>query len=156
MVNIRAVAAQIDDYTPDASRETVLRHRYVDRSLDIDYTYGRTDGDGLYVKCTLSLEPTPAQAEAFSRRLWKLPPQQQKMFGGREVQLVERNDIFRWGNQSRLGVIQSAGRPAGNLFVARRGRAVFCLLIAGACFQQAEAFSSLVSPVLARVERYAP
>jgi hypothetical protein len=154
VVDIRAVAAQFDDYTPDASRETLRRHRYFDRSFDIDYTYGRPDGeDGIYLKCTLTMEPTDADAKVFYRRLQELRPWKQSLAASDQVQMIRRNDLFRWGDQSRLEVIESAGRPKGNLFVARRGAAVFYLLVRGACFQRQEAFSSLVLPALDRIER---
>ena len=112
VVDIRAVAAQIDDYTPDASRETILRHRYLDGSFDIDYTYCRADEDGLYMNCTLSLEPTAAQAETLARRLWGLKSQRRELFGGRDVQLVERNDIYSLGRSIAVGR-GPVGGPAG-------------------------------------------
>jgi hypothetical protein len=152
VVDIRAVAAQIDDYVPEASRETGLRRRYFDGSFDIEYTYARGKHDDLYVQSTFAMTAGPAEAEKLFRRRWGLGPWSRTLPGGKDVALVERNDIFHWGDQSRLGVITSAGKPVGNLFVARRGVAVFSLLITGVCFDSAEAFSSLVLPTLTKGE----
>ena len=74
--------------------------------------------------------------------------------------LEERNDLFAWGDESRLAVILVGvgggvgvgGKPAGNLFIARKGADVFYLLVAGVCFDRQEAFASLVRPTLARIE----
>jgi len=59
VVDIRAVAAQIDDYTPDASRETILPAS-LPRSLDGHRLHLLPRGrDDLYVKCTLTVERPP-------------------------------------------------------------------------------------------------
>jgi hypothetical protein len=156
VVDIRAVAAQIDDYAPDASRETAVQRRYFDRSVDIDYTYERAAGDDIYVKCVYSMAATPGEAkvvyrERCSDRAWK-----KALAVLKNVELVERNDIFRWGDESRLVVVRAEGKPRGNIFVARKGAAVFYLLITGACFDKQEAFSSLVRPTLARIDASLP
>ena len=156
VVDIGAVAAQFDDYAPDAGRETVVCRRYFDRTFDIDYTYQRAANDRLYLKCTLTVAPTAAAAAKRYRRLWGQEPWQGGLFGTKDVALVQRDDLFSWGEQSRCGIIQSAGKPAGNLFVARKGTLVFYLLVAGACFDHREAFSSLVRPTLARIDREMP
>ncbi len=152
VVDIRAVAAQIDDYRPQPSRETFLRRQYFDHSFELDYTYARAEGDDLYLKSTLTVAATPGDAEKLFHQRWGLSSAGKILPGATDVKLVERNDIFRWGDQSRLGVIMADGKPVGNLFVARSGATVFYLLVTGACFDAPEAFSSLVLPTLGNSE----
>ncbi|MGO8691761.1 MAG: hypothetical protein ACLQLG_19240 [Thermoguttaceae bacterium] len=148
IVDIHAVAAQIDDYRPDAGRETFRRHEYFDRSFELDYSYAPGKGDDLAMNSTLTVAATTADAERLFRRRWGLDAAARTLSGGKDLRLIERNDIFHWGDQSRLGVLIAGGKPVGNLFVARRGRTVFYLLVSGACFDSPEAFSSLVLPTL--------
>ncbi len=148
VVDIHAVAAQIDDYTPDAGRERFLRHEYFDRSFELDYSYARGKGDDLAMNSTLTVAATPADAERLFGRRWGLDAAARTLSGGKDLRLIERNDIFHWGDQSRLGVLIAGGKPVGNLFVARRGTTVFYLLVCGVCFDSPESFSSLVLPTL--------
>ena len=52
VVDISAVAAQIDDYVPQPRRETLLEHRCIDGSLEIEYAYARSDADDLCLRST--------------------------------------------------------------------------------------------------------
>ena len=75
-------------------------------------------------------------------------------FGGdAEIELIERNDLFRWGNQSRFAIIQADGEPCGNLFVARKGTVVFYLIVSGIYFDDGGVFSELVSSALSNAQR---
>ena len=71
IVDIHAVAAQIDDYRPDAGRETFRRHEYFDRSFD-SISYARGKGDDLAMNSTLTVAATTADAERLFRRRWGL------------------------------------------------------------------------------------
>ena len=150
LVDIHAVAAQIDDYIPDPARETFLRREYFDRSFELDYTYAPAKADDLAMNSTLTVLATAAEAEKLFRRRWGLDSISKTLSGGKDLRLIERNSIFRWGDQSRLGLLVAGGKPLGNLFVARRGATVFSLLVIGACFDSPESFSSLVLPVLGK------
>ena len=88
VVDIYAVAAQIDDYVPETSRETWLRHRYFDGSSDIEYTYARDKHNDLYVHSTLAVTAAPAEAEKVFRRRWGLGPWSKTLPGGKDVALV--------------------------------------------------------------------
>jgi hypothetical protein len=69
---------------------------------------------------------------------------------------VERNDLFRWGDRSRFGIVKSDGLPRGNLFVARKDRFVFHLVVVGVYFEDSEAFADLVMPALLHIESSRP
>ncbi len=156
VVDISAVAAQIDDYVPQPRRETLREHRYIDGSREIEYTYAQSRADDLYLRSTFIVAASPAEAKAVFRKCWDVEPWRKALFGGQKVVLEERNDLFAWGDESRLAVIfvgvGVGGKPGGNLFIARKGAAVFSLLVTGVCFDRQEAFASLVLPTLARIE----
>ena len=158
VVDISAVAAQIDDYVPQPRRETLRGRRYIDGSLEIEYAYARSDADDIYLRSTFIAAATPAEAKAVFRRCWEVNPWQKALFGAKKVVLEERDDLFAWGDESRLAVIfvgvgaGVGGKPAGNVFIARKGADVFYLLVTGVCFDRQEAFASLVRPTLARIE----
>ena len=69
------------------------------------------------------------------------------------ITVEERGDLLRWGDASRFGILKTDGEPFGNLFLARKGRIVATLVIAGVYFEDT-AVQELIMPRLAKLDSY--
>ncbi len=156
MVDAAAVAGLTGDFDPRPEFERLKKSRYLDGSHDIEYEYDGPSDDAPYIQCTLTVERSLSDARTSYLATWggaKIGPM---ISGEKNVAVVEQSDHFRWGDESRMAILQLDGQPVGNIFVARKGMKVFHVSIAGACFEDRQSFADLVEPVLERVERYKP
>jgi hypothetical protein len=76
------------------------------------------------------------------------------VFGEVQVDLQEKNELFRWGDESRFGLLLADGRPFGNVFVAKKEKRVVYLLVSGIYFDDTESFSAFLSPYLERLDAF--
>jgi hypothetical protein len=67
-------------------------------------------------------------------------------------ELVERNDIFSFGDKSRFALLVENGEPLGNLFAMCSDKNAFLLMIGGVYFDERESWEELVGPVLWALE----
>ena len=156
LVDAQAVAGHLENFTPNPRRETLLKRRHLNGSWELDYRYDDpTLPHAAYVHCRVSVEPTVAAAVAAYRSLWDAHGPT-VMVGDARADIIERNDIFHWGDESRFAIVRVAGADCGNLFVARKGTRVFYLLVTGATWHETLAFSDLVTPPLSHLEAYEP
>jgi hypothetical protein len=157
VVDVEALAEWIGDYVPDPRNETITKTRYIDRSLEIEYVYdGGADESEPYLQCCVSWEPKLGDARAGYVAMWGGAKLGITYLAETEAEVVERNDLFRWGDQSRFGIITADGAPCGNIFIARKGRFVFLLAIGGVYFDEGQAFGEWVTPALSGLEHYKP
>ena len=75
---------------------------------------------------------------------------------GDGMELVDRNDLMTWGDESKSMMLMDGADPGGNYFVARSGRRVFMLMLAGAYFDDAAEFEEFLTPVLEHLDEYDP
>ena len=101
---------------------------------------------------TFAMTASPAEAEKLFRHRWGLGPWSRTLAGGPGRRAGRAQRHLPLGQPVAAGPDHFGRQPVGNLFVARRGAAVFSLLVTGACFDSAEAFSSLVLPTLTKAE----
>ncbi|MBX5484260.1 MAG: hypothetical protein IRZ16_20745 [Myxococcaceae bacterium] len=73
-----------------------------------------------------------------------------------EVTLEDRNDLLKCGDDSRAMMMMRGEHPVGNVFLARKGNRVFHLTLAGAWFDDPEAFAQLVKPKLEKMSAWKP
>lgn len=66
---------------------------------------------------------------------------------------MERNDLFRWGDQSSFHVLYVHGAPIGNSFKAIKGKRVFMMTFSGVFFEDTTAIQELLQPRLDTLER---
>ncbi len=156
VVTIHDLAEYVEDYVPDPEHETITKQRNLDRSFEIEYEYDAPDDEDVpYLMCSLSVEPTLQDARASYLAMWggvKLGIH----FGADEVEIVERNNVFQWGDHSHFGTLEIENVPYGNVFVARKGKLIFVLLISGVYFEDRDTFSDFLAPVLSELDRYRP
>lgn len=143
------------DYVPDFARETLTKTRYLDRSYELDYTYDVPDDENApYLSYTLTFEPSQTDAGRTYVSYWSGTRVAFFAFGTSDVTIDERNDLFRWGDESRFGLLTTEGQPFGNVFVAREGNRVVYFLISGLYFDDAEQITALLDPYLKRLRGY--
>ncbi len=153
IVDARALAEYTEDFTPNPKNETITRSRYIDRSYDIEYEYDDPGNDNEpYLHCCVTVERKRSDALTTYLAAWQGSRLGMTWGADAEVEVVERNDLFRWGDQSKFAVFFVDGKPGGNIFVARKGNVVVDLILGGVYFDEAEGFSSFVSPALTKIE----
>ncbi len=156
VVDVAHLARFVHGCKPNPAHERLSKQRYVDRSYDIEYEYEAPEGESpLFLTSSLSVENTPKDARETYLMCCGLAKASFVVAGG-EGSLEARHEMFRWGDQSRCWLLMVEGRPAGNVFIAQRGRCVFYVMVSGAVFPDRQSLSCLLSPVLQRVERYRP
>jgi len=132
LLTIEDVALWSEDFSLDKSLESFSKKRYLDGSYEIDYEFDDpADEDSPYVMCSIAVEPKGSDA------LIAYKAMQAGINIGfaaeGEVELVERNDLFQWGDASKFSLILSGGVPVGMVFSARKDIRVFLISVSGIC-----------------------
>jgi hypothetical protein len=157
MLDIGHLAGWMEGYAPDLADETVTKTRYADHSYDIQYTYEvPTDDSAPYLSYMLNFEPTETDADSTYFSLWGGSKVAFFAFGAMDVAVDEQDDLFRWGDESRFGVLRTEGKPFGNVFIAKRGKTVVYLLVTGIYFEDADNLSALLTPYLEKLDALPP
>jgi hypothetical protein len=136
----------------DPDGEWIEKTRYFDKTADVEYEYESYDEDKpLYVNCSVHYERTLQDARTVYMSL-----QVGMMTGMRlsdnDLEQVDRNDLFRWGDDSKCGLLVAEGVNVGNYFFARKGTKIYCFLLSGVCIEEGEALQQLLLPKLERLE----
>jgi hypothetical protein len=118
------------DFEPDPAAASFTRTNYVDGTHILEYEY---DSDTLYVYSSLTHENTTHDA----RQAYTMQNAGVNLMLHFEegVELVERNELARWGDQSSTQVYVSAGEEVGYYVNARKGSDVCGLVIVGVEFE---------------------
>lgn len=157
LVTAADLAALMDDFTPRRDREKAKKLRYLDGSWELEYEYDDTaNDDAPYIYCVLNVEITRRDARA-AYTLGKLAEKgAMELSSGKTLVVESRNDLFRWGDSSEFAMIQSEGRPAGNMFYTIKGTKVYSLRVTGVYFDDRESIEELLGPKLKWLESYRP
>ena len=128
---------------PDfAAYESLTRERWIDGSVMIEYEFEAPEELGLpYLYSTAERHPSRADA-CTSFVAGNLGAR----LGG--VELSERNDLFRFGDKSRFGLIMAEGNPAGNFFGMCRGKTAVLVMLGGFYFDDGDTWGELLRPSL--------
>jgi hypothetical protein len=155
VLDITHLTGWIPDYSPNRAAETVQKTRYIDDSFEIEYVYAIPEDDGApYLSYSVTFEPSETDASTTYVSLWGGTRVAFYAFGGTQVEVQEKNEIFRWGDESRFGLLLTEGRPFGNVFVAKKGKRVVYLLLSGVYFDDPENFSGLLTPYLEKLDAF--
>jgi hypothetical protein len=153
IVNAREVSEQTGGlYEIDSDFESLEKTRYIDKTADVEYEYEDASEDApLYIHCSVHEESSRQDAKGVYLTM------QASVLAGLHlaaegVEQVERNDLFRWGDDSKCGLLVSGGFNVGNYFFARQGNKVYCLLISGVCLEDRASLQRLLLPKLQRLE----
>lgn len=136
--------------------ETFKRIKYFDGSHELTYEYQTPDSEqenALYINVTVSVENSTSDA-------WT-------SHGAEEVGLKiglkangieerEIKDFYAYGDTSKFSILQSDGKPIGNIFTTRKGKRVFVMILSGMYFEDAETFKELIEGRLEKFSAYEP
>jgi hypothetical protein len=155
VVDISHLKEWMEGYSPDPAGETLEKTRYIDDSYEIEYVYDLPENDEApYLSYTLTFEPSTSDASTTYVSLWGGTKVAFYVFGDVQVDVQEKNELFRWGDESRFGLLVAEGRPFGNVFVAKKDKRVVYLLVSGIYFDDPESFSSFLTPYLERLDAF--
>lgn len=153
VLDIQRLETFVDDYQSDPKHETISKHRYLDNSHEVVYEYEDPGDEGIYLICTVTVENSVSDANATY-----LGESKGTELGTAfsDVDIVDRDEIFRWGDKSRFALIKADNLPVGNFFVARKGTRVFAVVFGGVYFDDGASVRELLIPVLSNLESYQP
>ena len=155
VIDISHLTGWMEGYTPDPSGETLQKTRYIDDSFEIEYVYDLPqDDEAPYLSYSVTFEPSPSDANTTYVSLWGGTKVAFYVFGEVQVEVQEKNELFRWGDESRFGLLVADGRPFGNVFVAKKGKRVVYLLVSGIYFDDSESFSGFLTPYLEKLDAF--
>lgn len=155
VVDISHLKGWMEGYTPNLAGETVSKTRYIDDSFEIEYVYDLPEDEKApYLSYTVTFEPNETDASTTYVSLWGGTKVAFYVFGEVQVEVQEKNEIFRWGDQSRFGLLLAESRPFGNVFVAKKGKRVVYLLVSGIYFDDTDSFSQFLAPYLERLDAF--
>lgn len=151
VLDIRALAARMEDFSPAPVRESIRKERYFDGSWEVEYEYDDPADSAPYLTCTVGWEPKVSDAAAGYLIMWHGATLGLRYGSDATLTVAERNDLFRWGDQSRLGILMLDGKPVGNVFVARKGKTMFSVLFSGVYFDEPDELAEMLEPVLGKI-----
>jgi len=145
-----------EDFDPTAGTETLTKKRFLDRSIDLDYTYEDADDADpfVYITCTVTVDTKPSDA----RITYEAGSAGSSIgLGITGVTRQERNDLFSWGERSRCGIlVGELDQPVGNQFICLSGTKTFEWLVVGVYWDDGEALAEVLEPLLSRLATWAP
>ena len=150
VLRIEDLAVWIEGFIPDPTKGSLVKTKEYDNSYDIEYTYEDQDGQTpLYLYYSVSVLSSSADAliahKAMDFGMW---------IGSGETNLVTRNDLFSWGDESEFNLWQTeSGDIFGNYFTGRKGKRVVMIAISGVYFDKPDALHELLDEKLEAVER---
>jgi hypothetical protein len=147
-------------FRPNPGLGNFKKVRHLDGSMELTYEFETPDGAEvpLYVYCLVGVEPTTSDAKSVYAGLGLGEGSQSLTTAVKvqeQLQEVERNDLWGWGDKSRCALLKTHGEIVGNFFMARKGRRYFALVITGVCFEDPPLIVQLLGPMLERLENYA-
>jgi hypothetical protein len=155
MLDINHVSGWLESYTPDMTREVYRKVRYFDDSYEIEYEYDVPElEDEPYLSYSVTFETTQSDATTTYVSYWNGTKVAFYFLGDVTIEVDERNELFGWGDESRLGVLTADGVPFGNVFVAKRDDTVVYFLVSGIYFEESQSLSELLGPYLQRLEAH--
>ncbi len=132
--------------------ESFSKKKYLDGSYEIDYEFDDpSNEDAPYVMCSIAVEPKASDA------LFSYTAMQAGLnigFGAKEeMEQVERNDLFQWGDSSKFCLLEAEGAPVGVVFSAPKETRVFLITVSGIYFDDSSDIEELLGKKLRALER---
>lgn len=139
------------DFVEVAPFEEVVKQRYYDGSYELEYRFEPDDAFFLYSMLSIEREKASAvmtyKASSVGFDLG---------YTGSEIELVEDDAFYRYGDQSRFARLMHEGEEVGNLFMTRVDKRVYAFICVGAYFDDAKLWAELIEPRLIAFDRYEP
>lgn len=136
---------------PDPAKVKQGRERLLDGSVEISYEYESQDPP-LYVSTIISLERNESDARA-TYIGQSVGGAAGMALAGQGLKLEPRDDLMKWGDQSKSQLMVLEGNPVGHFFITRKGKRVFVTVFSGVYFDEPELLSSFLTPHLEAMEQ---
>lgn len=158
IVTTERLAEFVPNLQHDPGRGKLQKVRHLDGSRELTYEYEAEEGSdkSLYVNHQVGVERTAQDAQYAYGGLGIGTNLGLRLGSSGNVRQVERNDLWRWGDDSKCVLLMNGGNKVGNLFMARKGRRYFTLMIVGVYFENSDAIQQLLGPMLQRLDSYEP
>ena len=150
--NLLVTLASLSEFglaLPDgyAQREHFRRERRSDGTLSLEYEFQTPDADPPFVYSSAKIFSSPTgaclsfSADNLGLRLSSLQP-------------TDRDDLFRYGERSRFALVESQGKPVGNVFAMCRSRTSLLVMFVGIYFDDTNSWRALIEPHLEALEAF--
>jgi hypothetical protein len=140
----------------DPLAESFAKSRTLDGMIEVTYEYDPPE-EGYYVSCTATFDRTARDARmSYAAEDVGIKLGTTLADGSGEIRFVERNDLFRWGEQSRCALVYNGAFPVGNFILARKGTRVYAAYFIGIVLDDARTLRELLLPRLDKLEAYRP
>lgn len=148
------LATTSNDAKVDATKVKQGREKLIAGGVDLSYEY-ESEKPPLYVSTQISIANSAADAKnSFLGQ--SVGGAAGLAIAGEGVKLEDRDDMFKWGDQSKHKRLTMDGKPVGHFFIAQKGKYVFTTIFSGIYFDDADALAALLAPRLAAMETLAP
>ncbi len=139
-----------------AQRESYKKMRYFDGSYELEYEFEAPDEspDYIYVYSSLSVERKASDAMTVYLAM-DVGFRIGNMAAG-DVDIVEDNEFYQYGDASKFKRIVHEGRQIGNMFITRSGKRVYFVVVSGTYFDDAQLWGEVIGERLAAFEQYEP
>jgi hypothetical protein len=158
VITVERLAEFVPNLQPDPSRGKLQKVRHLDGSRELTYEYETEEGaeKALFVNHQVGVERSAQDAQYAYGGLGIGTNIGLRLGSTGNVRQVERNDLWRWGDDSKCALLMNGDNKVGNLFMARKGRRYFSLMIVGVYFEDRQAIQQLLGPMLQRLDSYEP
>ncbi len=140
-----------------SGHESFNKTVYLDRAYELEYEFQTPEEPGLdplYLNVSVTFERSVADAKV-SQGAARVGLSAGSYLEG--MRLEERKDFFKYGDESSYYVLLSEeGVPGGSYFVTREGTKVYAVLVAGAAFDDPEAWAEMLTPKLQKFSAHGP
>ena len=151
LLDIEHLVQWMDGYQPNVQREAASKTRFLDDSYELQYSYDVSEDDeSPYLTYSITFERNEIDARTTYASFWG-GTRVGFLLGDVDFHVDERGELFRWGDESKFGILKADGRPFGNVFLARSGTTVVYLLVAGLYFDESRSVEALLEPYLGRL-----
>lgn len=150
VVTAALLGAWIEDFEVEPDAESIRKVKNIDGSYELRYEY---DGPSLSIYCFVGMEKSLTDAKtvyAIERKAEEIS------LGLMDLDLGERNDLLRFGDDSKAGVLTYEGELNGNFFSCRAGTRIYTVWWSGVGFEDSTSFRELIEPVLRRWRSWTP
>jgi len=150
------LAEWMDDFEPDPAFETAKKTVYLDGSIDLDYLYDDPADEAPYLDFSVTIEKKKSDAIAGYLAAWPAMSIGLEMVAEENVEVVERNDLFSWGDQCHFAILKVDGKPSGHMMEARRGKVLVSIILWGLFAEDPDILDDLFGTHLQKIASYRP
>ncbi|MBN2716091.1 MAG: hypothetical protein JXX14_09570 [Deltaproteobacteria bacterium] len=149
LTTARDLAPWLDGFTPQKKNESASKVRYLDRSVDLEYTY---EDDEIYLCTMVSRETNAANALMTFNAQWAGSKLSINL--NEDCHLSETGGGFSFGDSSHFATLVCNGEPGGIVFSTRVNNNVYMLTLGGVYFDNVADFQKFVGPALSHLSSW--